>query len=89
MAKVLSIKKSGKEPVYNMCVDEFHNYLIKGGILSKNCDALRYYATYWVTPAQEHTKKRKKWRKDLIEDYKRASKEVRALMIKNLGEPIL
>lgn len=52
-------------------------------------DALRYYATYWVTPAQAPEKKRKKWRKDLIEDYKRASKEVRALMIKNLGEPIL
>ena len=27
-----------------MTVEEFHNYLIHGGIILKNCDAARYYA---------------------------------------------
>lgn len=52
-------------------------------------DALRYYATYWVSPAHEQKGARKKWRRDLIEDYKRASKEVKAIMVKTLGEPYL
>ena len=41
--KVKSIKSAGIEPVYNMTVDEFHNYVIFGGVVLKNCDALRYY----------------------------------------------
>lgn len=42
--KVKAITPAGIEPVYNMTVDEFHNYLIHGGIILKNCDALRYFA---------------------------------------------
>lgn len=42
--KVKNIKFSGIEPVYNMTVEEHHNYLIHGGIVLKNCDALRYFA---------------------------------------------
>lgn len=52
-------------------------------------DALRYFATFWSLPAQKERPKRTKWRQDLIDDYKRANKEVRALMVKKLGEPIL
>lgn len=52
-------------------------------------DALRYYATYWVTPALQSKTKKKKWPKDLLDDYKRASREVREMMVKKLGEPIL
>lgn len=53
-------------------------------------DALRYFCTWWTTPAHNKTsKKKKRWREDLIEDYRNASKEIKALMIKNLGEPIL
>lgn len=52
-------------------------------------DALRYYATYWNTPAMKEKKPKKKWRADLIADYRKASKEVKALMVKQLGEPIL
>ena len=26
-----------------MTVEEFHNYLIHGGIILKNCDAVRYF----------------------------------------------
>ena len=41
--RVKSVKPAGVEPVYNMTVEEFHNYLIHGGIILKNCDALRYF----------------------------------------------
>lgn len=42
--RVKSVKICGIEPVYNITVEKFHNYLIHGGIIVKNCDALRYYA---------------------------------------------
>lgn len=41
--KIKSIKPCGVEPVYNMTVDKHHNYLIAGGLILKNCDALRYF----------------------------------------------
>ena len=41
--RIKSIKPAGIEPVYNMTVEEFHNYLIHGGIILKNCDAARYF----------------------------------------------
>lgn len=42
--KIKSIRPCGVEPVYNMTVDKYHNYMIAGGLILKNCDALRYYA---------------------------------------------
>ena len=51
--KIISIKPAGVEPVYNMTVDEHHNYLIAGGLILKNCDALRYYAQLRTLPAQQ------------------------------------
>lgn len=42
--KVKSVTPAGVEPVYNMTVDEHHNYLIRGGVILKNCDAARYFA---------------------------------------------
>ena len=41
--KVKSIKPAGIEPVDNMTVDEFHKYVIYGGVILKNCDAMRYF----------------------------------------------
>lgn len=55
--------------------------------LTHLCDALRNWCVWWSTPARGEKPKKKKWRKDLLEDYRRASKEVRALMIQQLGEP--
>ena len=42
--KIKSITPAGIEPVFNMTVDEHHNYLIRGGVVLKNCDAARYFA---------------------------------------------
>ena len=50
--KISRISKAGKEPVYNMVVDEFHNYMIHGGIILKNCVALRYFCISRSLPAQ-------------------------------------
>ena len=35
----------GKQPVYNMEVDDYHNFSVNGGIIVHNCmDATRYFA---------------------------------------------
>lgn len=40
---VASIEPDGIEDVYNMEVDECHNFAVNGGAIMHNCDALRYY----------------------------------------------
>lgn len=41
---IKSIKPAGREPVYNMEVDGYHNFSVNGGIIVHNCmDAIRYY----------------------------------------------
>ena len=42
MAKIKNISYAGKQDVYTLTVNKYHNYSICGGIISKNCDALRY-----------------------------------------------
>lgn len=48
MAKVVSVKKVGKEPVFNMYVEDNHNFAINGGLIVHNCDALRYFCTSYT-----------------------------------------
>lgn len=48
--KIKSIKSAGFEPVYNITVRQFHNFLIKGGMILKNCDALRYFVAGQPAP---------------------------------------
>ena len=58
--------------------------------LTHDVDSLRCFCVWWVRSADKKKNvKKKKWRADLIEDYRNASKEIRALMIKELGEPML
>ena len=49
---VKRISSAGIEPVYNMTVEDCHNYLIRGGIVLKNCDSIRYYAITRTLGAQ-------------------------------------
>ena len=67
--RIKSIKPAGIEPVYNMTVEEFHNYLIHGGIILKNCDAARYFAVTRTLGAE--TAEQPNWDDDgdEIEDY--------------------
>lgn len=41
---IKSIRKVGKADVYNMEVDDNHNFAIEGGLIVHNCmDAMRYF----------------------------------------------
>lgn len=41
---IAGIKPLGRQPVYNMEVDEYHNFSVNGGIIVHNCmDATRYF----------------------------------------------
>lgn len=40
---VESVEFDGYEDVYNMTVEDTHNYILDNGLVSKNCDALRYF----------------------------------------------
>lgn len=51
--KIKKIEPAGTEPVYNMTVDIHHNYMISGGLILKNCDALRYFAQLRTLPAEK------------------------------------
>lgn len=88
MSKIKSIKYVGKRPVYNLFVEDLHNFLIQGNVISHNCDALRYYAIYWTHGGHEKkADNRKKWRKDQWEDYKNANAADRKYLISIWGEP--
>ena len=89
MAKIKQIVHIGKRDVYNLTVDDVHNYIIQGNVVSKNCDSLRYFAVWWTLAPKKPAKEKKKWRQSYIDDYKKAPKEIKALMIKQLGEPML
>ena len=43
MAKVKSVEFIGLDDVYNMEVDDHHNYSVNGGLILHNCDAIRYF----------------------------------------------
>ncbi len=57
--------------------------------LTHDVDSLRYFSVYWTVAPKKPGKDKKKWRQSYIDDYKRASKEIKALMVRELGEPIL
>lgn len=86
--RIKSIKNIGKQPVYNMTVDNTHNYLLDNGIASHNCDAVRYFAIYWTLSADRPEKEKKKqWRADQWEDYENATEEDKVILRKKWGEP--
>lgn len=42
--KVLSVKPAGVADVYNMEVEDVHNFVIQGGVVAHNCaDEWRYF----------------------------------------------
>lgn len=42
--RIAKIERIAAEPVYNMEVDDNHNFAINGGIIVHNCmDAMRYF----------------------------------------------
>ncbi len=57
--------------------------------LTHDVDSLRYFAVWWTCKPKVAPPKKKKWRQSYIDDYRHASKEIRALMIQEMGEPQL
>lgn len=41
--KVKSVRYAGKADVYNMTVDDTHDFVIQGGVITHNCDEVRYF----------------------------------------------
>lgn len=90
MAKVKSIRYIGKKPVYNMTVEKYHNFMIQGNVISKNCDSLRYFCSWWtIAPEKQDERRRSFWTSDRIEDYENANEEGKRYLIEKYGEPIL
>jgi intein/homing endonuclease len=62
-SEIIRIDYAGNEPVYNMFVDERHNYITEGGIVTHNCDALRYMCVMRTLPAKSEPREmtRSEW----------------------------
>jgi hypothetical protein len=58
--------------------------------LTHGPDALRYFSTWWVSPAREKAadSKKKRWSPDMIEDWENADEELRSMMRERYGEPV-
>ena len=74
------IQKDDKQP--NVYAKKPHD-------LTHDCDSLRYFCVWWTSAAVKPKSQGKKWRQDLIDDYKNGDKETKALMVSIYGEPIL
>lgn len=59
MARVISVKRIGEEPVYNLEVDGTHCFAINGGFIVHNCEALRYGLMTRPSPAKRKEAERK------------------------------
>ena len=76
MGIIKSIKKVGKQPVYNITVKKHHNFLLKNGILSKNCDSLRCFCIFYIkNPYIDRKKAMKSLHPSFLEDMDHATKE--------------
>lgn len=64
--RIVAIRPLPPEDVYNMEVDDTHDFAVEGGIIVHNCyDSIRYgLMTRPWTPYVEHPKKRDVWAKD-------------------------
>lgn len=60
MARVISVKRIGEEPVYNLEVDGTHCFAINGGFIVHNCEALRYGLMTRPSPAKRKEVERKR-----------------------------
>lgn len=43
MARIVRKRYLGKRKVFNMEVEDLHNYITAGGTVLHNCDSLRYF----------------------------------------------
>jgi len=53
MAKVKGIYPLNNEDVYNMEVENHHNYSVNGGFILHNCDSVRAFAIARLIPVKQ------------------------------------
>ena len=41
--KIKSVKPTGRADVYNMTVEDTHDFVVQGGVITHNCDEIRYF----------------------------------------------
>lgn len=58
MSKIISIERTQNEDVYNMEVENHHNFAVNGGFIVHNCDSLRYFCIMRQSPKTIESKKR-------------------------------
>ena len=58
--------------------------------LTHGPDALRYFSTWWTSPARESekAKREKRWTPDMLADWDNAGEELRSIMRERYGEPV-
>jgi len=62
--KIKNIRQTKDEPVYNLTVKKYHNYITSSGIVLKNCDALRYFCVNFTNPATEPKEEEDKYEEE-------------------------
>lgn len=79
MARINSIRYLGEEDVFNIEVEDTHNFITAGGTVLHNCDAVRYYCVSRVLPAEAIQAKEAFWEdeedegNESYDDYMRGS----------------
>ncbi len=61
--KIKSITSAGKADVFNMEVEDTHNFIVNGGFVSHNCyDEARYFLmSRPLAPRASYPKPKKEW----------------------------
>lgn len=58
---ILSIEEAGYEDVYNMEVEDNHNFAVNGGLIVHNCmDDIRYFA-YTIMRYRRNNQRKLSW----------------------------
>ena len=68
MVKVKGVYPAGIEDVYNMEVDNHHNYCVNGGYILHNCDSLRAFAASRLYSSNEPKPRTYEWEEEDNED---------------------
>lgn len=84
--RITHMEQGKKQKVYDMYVDSTHCFSVGNGVLVHNCDSLRAYCIYWISPNKETTVKHVHYSPDRLEDYRNArSQAERDAIINRMG----
>lgn len=67
--KIKNIIALQHDDVYNITVENTHNYVDGGGIISKNCDALRYFISGRPVPNKKQAQQKHEFFNNTKKDF--------------------